>query len=266
MEKELIMELFLEFYRLHRPTCLIAALLISVGLFLVIALTGHRFLGAFLIGVAALLLFYPLCALLLPKVPALKWLRAVVTVVLVIAVGYFCVVESFILRDARTDTHKTADCLIVLGAGVNGTVPSLSLLDRLNGTYDYMTAHPDCIAVVSGGQGEGEDLSEAQCMRDWLVAKGIAPERIYLEDQSTCTLENLRYSMELIEQLPLEDPVLGLVSSEYHLHRAKRLAAYVGIDVIGVAARTSYPTVALNYFIREAFAMTEQYVFGYEGV
>ena len=103
-------------------------------------------------------------------------------------------------------------------------------------------------------------------MYDWLTAKGIAPQRIFMEDKSTNTLENLRFSMEIINELPIEAPVIGLVSSEYHLHRAKRLAEYVGIDVIGVAARTSYPTVKANYFIREAFAMTEQYVFGYEGV
>ena len=94
----------------------------------------------------------------------------------------------------------------------------------------------------------------------------IDPNRIIMEDKATCTLENLQYSMDIINKLSIQDPVIGLVSSEYHLHRAKRLADYVGIDVIGIAAKTSFPTVAVNYFIREAFAMTEQYVFGYEGV
>ena len=196
----------------------------------------------------------------------MRLLRTAVTVVLVICVAYFCVVESFIIKDARTETDTPADYIIVLGAGVNGTVPSLSLRDRLVGTYDYMTLNPNCIAIVSGGQGEGEDITEALCMRDWLVNKGISPDRIIMEDQSTCTLENLQNSIAIIDSLPIKDPVIGMVSSEYHLHRAKRLAGYVGIDVIGIAARTSYPTVAANYFIREAFAMTEQYVFGYEGV
>ena len=249
------------FLQNHKPLCIAVGILWVIGLFMMFIMTGHDFLGLALIGIGALMIFYTL-----PTFPALRILRILVSVVLVICIGYFCVVESFIIRDARTETHAEADVIIVLGAGVNGTKPSLSLHDRMTGAYDYLTAHPDCIAVVSGGQGPGEDITEAQCMYDWLTAKGIAPERIFMEDKSTNTLENLRFSMEIINELPIDEPVIGLVSSEYHLHRAKRLAEYVGIDVIGVAARTSYPTVKANYFIREAFAMTEQYVFGYEGV
>lgn len=250
----------------HKTLCIAVGLLWLVGLFMLLFLTGHKFLGTALMGIGALMLFYSVCPLLLQSYPIIKLLRTAVTVVLAICVAYFCVVEYFIIRDAHTETDTPADYIIVLGAGVNGTVPSLSLRDRLVGTYDYMIANPNCIAIVSGGQGENEDIPEALCMRNWLIDKGISPDRILMEDKSTCTLENLQNSMAIIETLPIQDPVIGMVSSEYHLHRAKRLAGYVGIDVIGIAARTSYPTVAANYFIREAFAMTEQYVFGYEGV
>ena len=255
----------LSFLQHHKPLCIIVALLWLTGLFMIFVMTGHSFLGLALIGIGALMLFYPICGLL-QSCKVIRILRIGVTAVLAVCVAYFCVVESFIMRDAHKETDSTADVIIVLGAGVNGTRPSLSLRDRMVGAYDYLIAHPDTVAVVSGGQGEGEDITEAQCMYDWLTAKGIAPERIIMEDKATSTLENLRYSMAIIDGLDIDEPVIGLVSSEYHLHRAKRLAAYVGIDVIGIAARTSYPTVAVNYFIREAFAMTEQYVFGYEGV
>lgn len=229
---------------------------------MIFAITGHRWLGLTLLLIAALLIFYP--AALLTDVPLLVMLRRIVTIVLAVGFAYFCVVEFFIIRDAHTEKDRSADYVIVLGAGVNGTVPSLSLRDRLEGTLDYLTAHPNCIAVVSGGQGPGEEITEAQCMYDWLVARGISPDRIIMEDKATSTLENLRFSMDIITAQGNEDAVIGVLSSEYHLHRAKKLAAYVGIDAVGVAARTSYPTVAINYFIREAFAMTELYVFGAE--
>ena len=259
------MSFITNFIQSHKLLCIAVGILWLIGLFMMFVMTGHDFLGLALIGIGALMIFYPLCGL--PGACKLvRILRTAVTVVLAICLAYFCVVESFIIRDARTETDRSAQVIIVLGAGVNGTRPSLSLRDRMTGAYDYLIAHPDCIAVVSGGQGKGEDITEAQCMYDWLTAKGIAPERILMEDKSTNTLENLRYSMEIIDTLPIADPIIGLVSSEYHLHRAKRLAEYVGIDVVGIAARTSYPTVKVNYFIREAFAMTEQYVFGYEGV
>lgn len=256
----------LSYLKKHKALCITVGMLWVIGLFMMLALTGHDYLGLALVGIGALLLFYSLCRELTPRFPIVKQLRRLVTAVLTVCVVYFCVVEAFILSDARTETHETADVLIVLGAGVNGTRPSLSLRDRLEGTYDYLTAHPDTIAILSGGQGEGEHITEAQCMYSWLTEKGIDPDRIIMEEQATNTLENLRLSMDIIDTLPMDEPVIGLVSSEYHLHRAKRLAEYVGIDVIGVAARTSFPTVAVNYFIREAFAMTEQYVFGYEGL
>lgn len=252
------LKLFLHEYKF---AAIAAALLTVVGLLMILGLTGHSWLGLALIFVAGLLVFYPLCGLL-SGIKLVKAVRLVVTVLVLLGFGYFALVESFIIRDARTDTDRTADYVIVLGAGVNGTVPSLSLRDRLVGAYDYLTAHPDTIAIVSGGQGPGEDITEAQCMHDWLVNKGIAPERILMEDKATSTLENLRFSLELIP-----DPAsarIGVLSSEYHLHRAKLLAEHVGIDAIGVAARTSFPTVQVNYFIREAFAMTEFYVFGAE--
>lgn len=255
-----------QFLTQHKRLCITVGILWLVGLFMMLVMTGHDYVGLALVGIGALLIFYPLCRMLAERFPIVKHLRRLVTLVLAVCVAYFCLVESFIIRDARTDTEQTADILIVLGAGVNGTRPSLSLRDRLVGARDYLTEHPDTIAILSGGQGENEDIPEALCMYDWLIDAGIDPDRLIMEDKSHNTLENLRNSMAIMDELSMDEPVIGLLSSEYHLHRAKRLAGYVGIDVIGVAARTSFPTVAANYFIREAFAMTEQYVFGYEGV
>ena len=153
----------LSFLHDHKLLCITVTLLWVLGLFMMFIMTGHDFLGLALVGIGALLIFYTLCADLLPVFPIIRILRTAVTLILAVCVGYFCVVESFIIRDARTDTEQTADVLIVLGAGVNGTRPSLSLRDRMVGAYDYLIAHPDCIAVVSGGQGVGEDITDAQC-------------------------------------------------------------------------------------------------------
>ena len=245
----------------------LALVLIILGISLILLTTGHSFMGMALIFIGAVMLYYIWCVAAASAMPSLvKVLRVIVTIGLLIGLTYFCVVESFIIKDSHTETDEPAIFIIVLGAGVNGKTPSLSLRDRLNGTYDYMTSNPECIAILSGGQGPGEDITEALCMYEWLIDKGISAERLIIEDQATCTLENLRYSMDIIESLTNDDPVIGLVSSEYHLHRAKLMAESEGIDVIGIAARTSFPTVAINYFIREAFAMTEIYVFGVEGL
>ena len=75
-------------------------------------------------------------------------------------------------------TPLPADAVIVLGAGVNGTEPSLSLRTRLDAPLDYLEAHPDIPVVLTGGTGYGEEeISEAACMYDYLTAHGVGAGR-----------------------------------------------------------------------------------------
>ena len=140
----------------------------------------------------------------------------------------------------------------MLGCGVHGTRPSRSLQDRIDVAYEYLTAHPGVICVVSGGQGPDEGISEALCMYQELVSMGIDGSRIWMEDQSTSTRENLKFSLAVIEEKTGSVPEnIGVLSSEYHLLRAKMLASQQGVTAWGVPAETSHVTLFVNYFLRE---------------
>ena len=222
---------------------LIAALVFAV------AMTGHTFVAALCAFIALIIVYFHF-------VRRRGW-RIAAVIVLVLGVAAFCVIEAPIVSDARTDAPDDVDYIVVLGAGLHGDVPSLSLTDRLNAAYDWLAAHPDCVAVVSGGQGPGETMTEGEAMQIWLEAKGIEPERIIVEDKATSTQENLANSFALIRDSGGDpDGNCAVVTSEYHLYRAKALAAKQGVECYGVAARTSWPTLMLNYFIREGFAVT----------
>ncbi|MCI9467942.1 MAG: YdcF family protein [Oscillospiraceae bacterium] len=248
-----------------QPWILTAAVFIVIGMLLAVFVVGHFYLGAACIFFGAIILIYRwfhISQIRHPKV--IKVLRILLSVFLAVGTLYFAFLQVLILRDARTDTDRDADYIIVLGAGVNGTVPSLSLRNRLDATLEYMNSHPQTIAVVSGGRGPGEDITEAECMYTYLVENGIAGERIIVEPQATSTEENLRYSLERIRlQSSIQDPVIGIVSSEYHLHRAKLMAQRFDVDAVGIAGKTSYITLTVNYCIREAFGLTHYYIFGY---
>ena len=95
--KDFTMTYITNFIHNHKALCIAVGLLWLVGLFMLLFLTGHKFLGTALIGIGALMLFYTICPLLLHAFPIVKLLRTAVTVVLVICVAYFCVVESFII-------------------------------------------------------------------------------------------------------------------------------------------------------------------------
>lgn len=235
-----------------------AAVCLVIGLFFQFALIGYTVMALLFWTLAALVLIYAL----LQKRGMLRT-RRVLTALVCIGLAALVAIEIPIIKNARTDKGAAADYMIVLGAGVNGTVPSLSLANRLTAAQAYLEENPDCIAIVSGGQGPGEDITEAEAMRRWLEARGIAPERIVMEDRATSTDENIAYSLELIRARGDDPDSVAIVSSEYHLYRAKCIARAQGIaQPLGVAGRTSYPVLMINYFIREAFAVAYMWVFG----
>lgn len=227
--------------------CTIASCIVGLAFFF------HPY-GFQMIGLAFFFLAALLCLSNHPKLAASLLAIACVVVLLL---------EIPVVRAARTDVPEPVDYVILLGAGVNGTTPSLSLLDRLEAAADYMQKNPACQIIVSGGQGPGEDITEAVAMETYLVKQGIAPSRIVKEDQATNTLENLSYSFQLIAGLNAGQsaaPSVAVLSSEYHLYRAKLIAQSLGYSVSTIAAPTSNWLLKINYFLREAPAVIKAWL------
>lgn len=198
------------------------------------------------------------------KEKAARVLRIAAIAVLIFGFACFMAAEMPVFLGSRSDEAPSADYVIVMGAGINGDEPSLSLQNRLNTAYDWLLKNPDSMAILSGGQGERENLTEAQCMFDWLTARGIAPERLILEDRATNTYENIQYSLEILEARGISSPEeIAIVSSDYHLCRIRMIAEHFGFDALCQAARTPYLSLYLNCAIREAFALWEIWVFGF---
>ena len=234
----------------------VSAALAAVGFFLRFALRGYAYWGYTLLFVAALIVLHRF-------VPPLLW--KIIVVLVCLGLVYFCLVEVPIIKNARTDKEPERPYLIVLGAAVYGDRPSLTLVRRLEGALDYLNTYPDSVAIVSGGMGPGETVTEGQAMYDWLVARGVDPARVLIEDRATSTRENLEFSFDIIRSRG-DEPAgnVAIVSSAYHLYRAKCMAAKLGApDAAGVAAPWGYFFVMLNYFIREAFGVTHLWVFGW---
>ena len=232
-----------------------AAGLSAAALFLRFALRGYAWWGYLCLFAAALLLLHA-------YLPVTLW--RVVVALTCVGFAYFCFVEYFIIKNARTDRDPGRDYLIVLGAAVYKDQPSLTLVRRLEGALDYLETYPDSVAIVSGGMGPGETVTEAQAMYDWLIAAGVDPARVLKEPRASSTEENLKFSFDIIRSRG-DEPAgkVAIVSSAYHLYRAKCLAAKLGVpDAAGVAAPWGYFFVMLNYFIREAFGVTHLWVFG----
>ena len=160
-----------------------------------------------------------------------------------LALAFFLTVEGVILCGGLMPAEPGLDYIVVLGAKVN----SGSLRNRIRVGVEYLQANPEAIAVLSGGQGADEEVSEAAFMYQKMVAAGIDPARLVLEDQSTDTSENLRFSRALIP----EGASVGIVTNNFHIFRALALARKLGWEEVrGVPVATSLFSLP-HYLMRE---------------
>lgn len=233
----------------------VCGVLAGLAFFLKYCVPGYSFSALICVILIGILLFYtvlPLVGLRFPGVAG--WAGRIVTAVLVLGVLVLGVTELVIFKASLGSPEKTAQYVVVLGAKVNRDGPSVSLWDRISAAYTYLEEHPDTIAVLSGGQGTDEPITEAECMYRELVGLGIDPKRLLREEEATSTWENLQFSLDLLEENTGSRPAaLGVLSSEYHLFRASLLAKKCGVtEFIGVPAHTSRLSQAVNHFLREA--------------
>ena len=227
--------------------------LAGLAFFLKFCVPGYSFSALVCICIVAVILFYILMPMIGVKWPLLsKWATRVFTVILAIGLLVVGTTEAIIIHASFGDPREQVDYMVVLGAKVNPDGPSVSLWDRICGAYTYLEEHPQTIAVLSGGQGSDEPITEAECMYRELVSLGIDPKRLWVEDEATSTWENLNFTLNLIEEKTGERPVkLGVLSSEYHLFRASLFAKACDVEFVGIPAKTSRLPQAINHFMRE---------------
>ncbi|NWQ44417.1 YdcF family protein [Bacillus sp. EB106-08-02-XG196] len=169
---------------------------------------------------------------------------------------YFAILHFKIRDHINSDVPLDADYIIILGARVKGEIPSLALQYRIDAAAKYMKKNKETIAIASGGQGPGEDITEAEAIKRGLLQHGVDGNRILLEDKSTDTVENITFSKKLIPD-HLETGLL--VTNDFHLYRSKSIAKDQGLSLQGIPAET--PTVAIpKSYAREYLAITKYYL------
>ena len=163
------------------------------------------------------------------------------------------------VKYANYKTDDGAQTVIVLGCKVNGTAPSKYLYDRCRAAAEYLNENPDAVAILSGGQGSDEAISEAQCMENVLVEMGIDKSRLYQENKSTNTMENIAFSSKVIEENGLSTEVV-IVTNEFHEYRAKLFCDRVGLSFHSHCSHSSVYTF-LTYYTRELLGIVKEHVF-----
>ena len=211
--------------------------------------------GIYFVLKGSLLCFSKKAGILYDKLGKLKWIWRGLAAV---AVAVFIVYEGVIIHSALSEPKADADYIIVLGARVVGTSPGRPLRERINEAFDYLEENPKTVAILSGGQGADEGISEARCMFNELTKMGIDPSRLIMEDESTSTYENMLFSLEHIEG---DSPSVGIVTNKFHIHRSlKRFEEIAGYKGFGVPANDGEVEFIPYNYVREFFAFLSSIV------
>ena len=163
--------------------------------------------------------------------------------------------SALVISTMSAKGSSQLDYVVVLGAQVKGSVPSRALKKRLDTALEYAQKNTDTILILSGGQGQGEDISEALCMQEYLLEHGIREDRMILEDQSVNTRENLLFSSRLTG---CEKHRTGVLSNNFHVYRALKLAEELGYEKAEGIAAPSDMVMQVHYVVREAFALVKE--------
>jgi uncharacterized SAM-binding protein YcdF (DUF218 family) len=188
-------------------------------------------------------------------------IRTVIEICFFIGLVSFVFIETLIILSARPKHTEKSDYLVVLGAGLRGKSPSIPLLQRLCASLEYVEINPSIKIVVSGGRGTDESITEAEAMKRFLIKHGVAKEQIIKEERSTSTLENLKFTTEILEELEKKENIeVTIVTNNFHMFRAKFLAKRQGLKVYGYPAPLNQMLV-LICFVREYFAVINSFIF-----
>jgi len=180
-------------------------------------------------------------------------------VILAIGILFFVIVEGMIFQGMVRKAEPDLTYIVVLGAQVRGETPSRALRKRLERAVSYLEENPDTKAVLSGGQGQDERITEAEAMYRYCINAGITKERLIKEEKSTSTEENLRYSGEIIGNKTVS---MGIVTNNFHVYRAVELAKKQEYSNVYGIPGPSDPVYQLHYLVREFFAVVKEKIVG----
>lgn len=194
------------------------------------------------------------------KLPTGK-IKALIKACIILYLAFFSIMSSFIFISSKINaTSFEEDVLIVLGCAVHGETPSPTLYRRLENAVIYANKNPNALIVVSGGQGPQEKISEAEAMARYLKENGISSNRIILEDKSTSTYENFKFTKKILDKKIDKSYSLCYITNDFHSYRANSLAKLNGFNPTSFNCKTDIFSFVPLY-LRECLAVIKLWVF-----
>lgn len=232
---------------------------ISILYSIILIFRGVTFYQFFII-LGILLISVNLFFLAYPSLFKYSLIAKILKYLLIVFLISFIIIESRIIYVGNKKDTTYVDYIVVLGAGVKGYTPSLTLQYRLVTALQYHHQHPNTKIVLSGGQGNGENISEADAMKKFLIDNGVDENLLMIEDKSTNTFQNLVLSQKIIRKFDNRSNLkIAIVTSNFHMLRAKLIAKRINFEPYGVPAPIP-AWLAPTYYIREYFGICKSFL------
>ena len=174
-----------------------------------------------------------------------------------IGICIFLVILSLIISKMNVKPVKNLDYIIVLGAQVKESGPSVVLRYRLDRAVSYLKENDNTLVIVSGGKGINEPATEASVMKEYLVNNGINENRIIIEDKSNTTKENLINSKKITR----DNKSIGIVTNNFHMYRALLIGKKYKVKAVGIPSKSNSYYLP-NNLLREVFAYIKFIILG----
>ncbi|SFC53692.1 Uncharacterized SAM-binding protein YcdF, DUF218 family [Butyrivibrio sp. YAB3001] len=182
-------------------------------------------------------------------VPVRRIAYACIAVVMVV----FILCMSAMISHFNDNGANDLDYIVVLGAQMRNSGPSIIFKYRLDAAYEYLLQNPDTMCIVSGAKGANELVSEGEGGKEYLISKGIDENRIIAETNAVDTVQNIVNSLDIIGNS--KDVKIGVVTNNFHVFRGVHIAKKLtDSEVYGIAAYT-VPWYLPNNMVRECFGI-----------
>lgn len=182
---------------------------------------------------------------------------------IIIGLIVFTITELVIIGFSLQKNMDKVDYTIILGAGIRGEIMTDTLRRRVDKAIEYTELINDYgYIVVSGGQGPGESITEAEAMKRYLFEHNV--NNVIKEEKSTDTYENLLFSKEIIEKhsgKSIDQLKIKIITSDFHLLRSKMLSVKLGYKDVNFCGSSYYAILIPNYYVREFVGFYKMLVF-----
>lgn len=182
----------------------------------------------------------------------IKWS---ILVLLFCCIGVFVTLLSMMIHYSQLQPDTSAKTVIVLGCEVKQTEPSQMLSYRIDAAYEYLVSHPQTVCIAAGGLGNHAQITEAECIKKELIQKGISADRIYTENTSANTDENMGNAAQIIQKHGLGSNVV-VVTDAFHEYRASLYAQKYGLNATPFSAYCPY-FLQQSYWVRDMLGLVK---------